>query len=250
METPASQNPEAQKVQLPSRGYLYDGKMPDGWVDIRPMTTREESLLVSPKGDRYVLLNKVLDACLLTKDVPMADLVSGDRLYLLFAIRQLTYGGSYSVQLACRSCQGPVRLTLEFPKDLSLRALEPTDREPFEVQLPVSGHKVGLRLLRTKDETEILRYASRPSALSSEGDPSYIYRLARHIATIDGAVVDPTAAMALVERLAGRDSLAIRLAVEQHDCGPDLMLDTVCSRCGSQVKEMMPLTEEFFRPSS
>ena|GEM_PF-1481881 len=241
--------PESQKIQLPSRGVLYEGKLPDGWVNIRPFSTDEMELLVSPRGDRFELLNEVIDACLLSREVPLQDMLSGDRMFLLLQIRQLTVGSDYAVQLPCRGCQGTVMINLSLEKDLSIRALEETDQEPFECLLPVCGKKLGLRLLRVKDEAAILRYAARPSAVSNRKDPSYKYRLACCIATIDGSAVDVMTALRLIETpLHGRDSLVLERTYEKHDCGPDMILTTVCPRCSASMKDLIPLTDEFFRP--
>ena len=240
--------PGSERIQLPSRGFRYAGRLPDGYVMVAPMTTREEAMLVSMQGDRLDLLNQVLDACLLTREVPLVEFLSGDRLFLLLSVRQITYGGSYHVQFQCPACRGSVSFSLDIPKDLSVRMLTEEDREPFEAKLPVSGHTLGLRLLCVSDEMAILRQASRLAPARAGPNPTYLYTIARHIVTIDGQEIDSTKALRLVEGLVGKDSLVIRQTVEAHDCGPDFMIETVCGRCGAAVREVMPLTVEFFRP--
>jgi len=240
--------PGAERIQLPSRGFRYEGRLPDGYVMVAPMTTREEALLVSMQGDRLELLNQVLDACLLTRDVPLVEFLSGDRLFLLLSVRQITYGGSYHVEFPCPTCRGSISLVLDIPKDLTVRMLTEEDREPFETKLPVLGHTVGLRLLRVSDEMAILRQASRVATARAGPNRTYLYTIARHIVTINGQEVDSTKALSLVEGLVGKDSLAIRQTIEAHDCGPDFSIETACGRCSALVREVMPLTVEFFRP--
>jgi len=245
---PEETRPGSERIQLPSRGFRYEGRLPDGYVMVAPMTTREEALLVSMGGDRLDLLNRVLDACLLTRAVPLTEFLSGDRLFLLLSVRQITYGSSYHVQFPCPTCRGSISLSLDIPKDLSVRVLTEEDDEPFEVKLPVSGHTLGLRLLRVSDEAAILRYASRKAPALGGPNLGYLYTMARYIVTIDGQEVDSIKALRLVEGLVGKDSLAIRQTIETHDCGPDFTIETACNQCMAQVREVLPLTVEFFRP--
>jgi len=240
--------PGSEQIQLPSRGFRYEGRLPDGNVMVAPMTTREEALLVSVQGDRMALLNRVLDVCLLTREVPLTEFLSGDRLFLLLSVRRITYGSSYHVQFPCPTCHGAMALSLEIPKDLSVRALTAEDEEPFEVKLPVSGHTLGLRLLRVSDEEAVLRQVSRKAPAHAGPNLAYLYTMARYIVTADGQEVDGTKALALVENLVGKDSLAIRQTIETHDCGPDFMIETTCGLCSTQIREVLPLTVEFFRP--
>lgn len=240
------------KVQLPSRGRLYGGAWAGGNVTLRPWTTDEEMLLNSTRDDRNEVINSIIAACVVNKEVSLDDVLVGDKMYLLLALRAVTYGeavgGQYNLLMSCRGCQRQTPVTLKLPDGFTIRILNETDSEPFEVELPVSKKKVSLRLLRVKDERVVTDYAARHAV--DKGDPGYKYTLARHIMAIDGLAADDLTALALINTpLVGRDSLALRQAIAAHDCGPDITLSVRCAWCGNMWKELMPLTEEFFSPS-
>jgi len=238
------------RVQLPSRGYLYDGKLEGGWCEIRPMTTREEKIFLTPRQDRTKLLWKVIENCLLTKDVPVLDLLIGDKFFLLFAIRNATYGPEYNFNIVCSSCGTRIKKSLRIPEDLQMRVLEETDGPTFEIELPISKTKLALRRLTGRDEEEILRYVSSKSTNSDDGDPEYIYRLSRYIVRIDDKDVDGTAALDFCEEMTAGDSSVMREAVNEHDCGIDIMFNHICAKCGWEFDEQMPFTADFFRTST
>ena len=244
------------RVQLPSRGWFYDGALPDGWVELAPMTTKEEKLLLSPRSDRRELLHAVVKRCLRTDAVPLEDMLVADDMYLLLELRSMTYGPDYRFNLICSRCQSSSVYNITLPEGLRLRILTVADKEPFDVDLPVSKKKLSLRLLRVKDEQEIQRSVKRQSSFSANqnqesvgGGADYIHRLAKHIVAIDDEEVEMPQAMKFVESMLGRDSLAMRRKIEECDCGVELVIETFCQQCSSPIEQLMPFTAEFFRPS-
>ena len=243
----------SERVQLPSMGILYGDKLPGGWVEIRPMTTREEKILLSPTHERTELMAKVIEKCVLTETIDTGELLVTDRLYLLFAIRNLTYGAGYQFTVKCPACHNTSPRALRIPEDLTLTALDATDEEPFKVTLPMSKQKLELRLLRVKDEEDIKRYTNQANSRFPDGhmgDLGYEYRLAKHVITIDGAPVTTLEAMKIFEEMHARDSLAMRLTLEKHESGLELNLKCSCSSCGNSFEQPLPMTAEFFRPST
>ena len=246
----------AKRVQLPSRGIPYGDALPEGWVELAPMTTKEEKLLLSARADRRELLHTVVKRCLKTDTVPLEDMLVADHMYLLLELRSMTYGADYRFSLVCSRCQDTSMYSVTLPEGLNMRVLTLEDAEPFYVELPLSKKKLGLRLLRVKDEQEVQRAIRQKSAFSinkgkvdATGDAGYIYRLAKHIISIDDEEVEMPAAVRFVESMVGGDSLAMRRKIEECDCGVHLVIETECQSCGSAIEQLMPFTIEFFRPS-
>jgi hypothetical protein len=81
---------------------------------------------------------------------------------------------------------------------------------------------------------------------------AYVYRLARHVALIDGKPPEFEAdAVRLVERLEGPDSQIYRDAVDTHVIGYTMAISLRCSNCGFEHADVgVPMTGEFFRPKS
>ena len=247
-------NQFVQRVQVPSRGLLYSDKMPDGWVSLSPMTTRHEKRLLTVGRKRERVLDDILKDCLVDLPIPYEELLVGDKYFLLFALRSITYGSEYGFEIRCPECGAVSRKEIEIPQGLRVRELTEDDVEPFFVELPLSKKKVGLRHFRVRDEQAVNRFTHRELIRQRGGQEDisgevYIFRLALRIVSIDGEEVQGPP-LAFVEELFGRDSLAIRRAVDEHECGLDLTLDLDCPRCGAAIKDTLPVSAEFFRPGA
>lgn len=245
--------PYAYKVVLPSRGYLYGGRLPGGEVIISPMTVAEEKILAGGGRDRALdVLDLVVKRCLVDCPVPYEDLLLGDTFFLMMCIRNVSYGADYRFNISCGVCDKVFSYSLRIPEDLELTVLtEEDDCEPYEVKLPVRGDTVGFCLLRNKDEAFIRRQlkSSYRSTLSP-GDPSYSFRLASYIRTVNGEELPMAKKLEYVEGLLGMDSLALRNAIDDRECGVSLILHIECPNCGYEGEELMPFGKEFFRPKS
>ena len=238
------------RVQLPSRGILYEGKLPDGWIEIRPMTTREEKILLTPRRERASLAWKVIDQCLVTRDISLEEMLVGDKLFLLFCIRNATYGSSYAFSVTCPQCGSRLQMELNIPEDLELHVLDETDTLTFDVELPIANVVLTLRRLTGKDEKEVARYERSRPAKIADGDPGYIYRLSRHIVAIDGKEVDAATSLNFCEEMIAGDSAVMREEITACDCGISVYLNHECVHCGWEFEEQMPLTADFFRSST
>ncbi len=237
------------RVQLPSRGLLYDGRLSDGFVEIRPMTAMEERLLLNQGYERSALFSKLLDACLITKEVPAAEMLTGDRFTLLFHLRNISYGSDYRFPIRCKYCGTINQKQIQVPDDLTITMLEDNDTEPYVAVLP-NGTKVGLRYLRGKDEMDIVRYSKRANDIVEDNSSSaFIYAYAIQILTLDDRSIDRTEAISFVSALIGKDRVALQYAIEDNAIGLDMSLAFRCSSCGADFEEDVPLGQEFFRPS-
>lgn len=241
-----------KEVQLPSLGKLYGGEIPEGYVTIEPMGTKEEKLFSAGAQTGIQVISKIFDSCV-SCPVDHQELVLGDRMFLLLQIRAVSYGREYEYPFKCDECTkksyGLIDLDnmpLRHPKDDNKE-----DPSKFVVKLPVLGNELGLRLLIGRDEESIQRYVQQMTARTRGrgSDVEYIYRLARRIDTIDGQQVGIREAMEFVETIKGEDSLHLRDEISDHDVGPELEVEPTCSHCGFPNGPFaMPFDSEFFRP--
>lgn len=246
-------------VTLPSRGVLYDGKVPDGTVTVEPWSTKEERILASPSVPFSSALDKLIQKC---TDIEMSpsDLLLVDRWFLFIWMRCISYGGDYSFQYKCDSCGEQQTHFMNLEKDLDvvysddeemLAAAGLTElREPFELTFPVNEHTIGWRMLRGADETRVDKYVKqlrRRKSFVDTDDSGYLYRAALRIETIDGNKTDVVSALKFIEDLRGRDSLAFREAIDSVSVGirPDLF---ITCKCGWENEITIPLDKTFFRP--
>lgn len=252
-----------REVVLPSKGRLYGDLLPDGRVIVTPFSTKEEKLLATSGGkSAEQLLDYFIRGCVLTasgekwpSNIPPNKMLIVDRLYLLMMIRSVSYGRLYYYEFRCEDCgkrsQGQFDIW-----DRPVEAIPDDFEEPFEVDLPMSGHTLGLRLYRGVDEVAIGKFLKqrnrqvRKAGGAGNEDDDYQYRLARHIVTIDENEVDLNAALTLVEEeLRAPDTLEMKNALDDAAFGMDISVEPDCTHCNYPNGPMeVPMTGEFFRP--
>lgn len=243
---------EVAEVLLPSLGMFYDGALPEGKVRVRPLTTREEKLLISSRAEvRNKLIHTIVRDCIIEEDrkkLPFEKYLVGDVIYLFIYIRALTYGADYMFFPPCSYCKKPMKVQIVLPHDLGVYRFKEDSQEPFETTLPKSGKVISLRLLRIEDEKAIDDFAK---TRRTEDDPEFAYRIARHVTKIDGEEVTDTAKIVpLVESLHALDSEHIRETIIDNDCGVDMQLERDCSECGLRNDIYFEMTVDFFRSQS
>lgn len=254
------------EVQLPSKGLLYDGKIPDGNVKVLPMTTREEKVLTGSTGDQtFKAIDTIFSRCVDgLGDVPPQNLLLGDRFYLLLVLRAVSFGKDYSFRLNCSSCNQTFINKIEIPDDIDLVYLPDDFKEPITAKLPLSGAEVDLRLMRGEDETKVAKYKKNIISKSSSpviGDIEYSYRVALQILEVRdpdpniGTITnDNRDALDLlvqwVENLYAMDNAEIRKALVNNDFGPNTEMEVRCPACAVDFRTVMPYDVEFFRPGS
>jgi len=240
-----------REIRLPSAGFLYEGKIPEGKVTLRAMRVSEEKFLAGAKKKNfYLILNKIFSHCIESpKDIDVENLILEDRIYLLVMLRVISYGSQYMMIHTCsyEDCYSTFEKLWDLEK---LSVKYPTNTiEPIEVILPSSKLKLKLRMLRGKDEQDIQEYSERIKGEEGE-DVSYSYRLAKRILSINGKPPNNIGeTLSLVESLVGIDSLYFRDAIDSVDIGLQLSYDLVCPKCNRKNELVMPfMGSEFFRP--
>ncbi len=237
-------HPFEEKVIVPSKGMFYGGKLPGGVVRIRPISVKEEKLLVNAQ-DKLSAIDLVLDRCLLTRTLPLNEYLVTDKFFLFLNVRTISYGPDYQFMVKCSGCGNSFRHQVILPQGLRLKVPTDDSVEPFDVFLPMCKKTVSIRFLRGKDETEIRAFAKQTKR--PDGDPTYSYSLAKSIVSVDKKEMNPVELLEFVENLYGRDSLAIRNALEKNQSGIDLEIDAECPTCLERFKTPIEFSTEFFR---
>ncbi len=243
-------------VKLPSRGLLYGDKMPGGDTSVTPMVYKDDMLLASESPDKAHIVDEIIQRHLDLKGLKYEDLLVGDKLYTLCMIRFISYGPEYRFKSRCHECQEYTERVVMVPEGLrGVYLTDQTGREPYEITLPASQRRVGLRHLRVSDERAIRSYVKEQQrgAVRSRntGNPAYAHTLARSIATIDGMPVENVAQAMLFlqdDGFLSRDSIEIENGIADLHCGPSLINDFECSHCFAENQSTIEFTSEFFRP--
>jgi len=251
-------------VKLPSAGVPYNENSPEGSgkLTLNAMTMIDESAILNPpKGVSFSqAVDRVLSKAL-QETVNVNGLLSADKFYLFMMLRAVTYGQEYAFTWECgKESEGEVcgytnKGRVNIPGDFKVKYLLPEDKEPFEVELPVTKKKIRFRLSRGQDEMEVDRYESDIKAKQKSGlmayDTTHIFRLAKLVTHVDDNQVTTEMMDHLVQfinSLPAEDISSLRQQIEHFTPGLDTGIKEICEQCHELTSMDLPITVSFFRP--
>ncbi len=246
-------------VTLPSLGFYYGGAVPEGTVQIKEITGKEEGILYGD-GAFEDRIDALVNACLVLPEVetevegkpvkrpfdPM-DLLDSDRFFVLLQIRAHTYGAEYEFDYRCPQCEEQQTLRFNI-NDLGItNPPKDAQTEPVTVELPNADITVGYKFLRGKDVRRLTQQTEQ-AKVRGQRHQLFPYRYTMMIVTVNGRELDWSTKYDLVQKLHGKDTDVLRQHIRAHESGPQTRTDVKCSACGFWNKSvMMPLNTEFFR---
>ena len=222
---------------------MYTFTLPSGLeAELREMTGAEESLLTNRRlmkdGEG---VNQILRNCLVrlgdrtelaAKDV--LDLLSGDRLFLLVKLRQISFGDEVDLSLACpaKDCGEvtDVHIALD---DLEVTPYG-TERE-FIFELPRTKKPVIFTLMDGHMEKR----------LASLKDPNLHSAMLMRVKEIDGKAPNRNS----LAELPAFDLNALRAEMQRVDGGIDTTVHTVCTACGARIVTRLEAEPPFLFPN-
>lgn len=235
-------------VDLPSRGLLNPG-LPEHF-NIRPLTVNEMKMLFG-SGNTIAVLNNLIKAVVDVPDFPVEDLHVGDKLYLAYKIRAVTFGEEYKVNVYCPSCDKRVDVSMNL-SDAIIDRLPDGFTDPRDIgKLPVSGDVIQLRVLRGHDVERIFKRAQEIKKNYPDfiGDPMYHLSIAAQIFTINGKEQKDRAGLEeYVMTMHARDDFFITKKVKEVSCGPRPIQEVTCPHCKETLSIGIEVSEDFFRP--
>jgi len=238
-------------IDLPSGGKVYskDSPLADGKIELKYMTTREEDILMSENLiKKGIVIDKLLDSLIVTKDVKQEHLVLGDKNAVLVAARILAYGPEYTAEV-----QNPNNLeqTVEHTFDLTecpfKEAVEGVDYSDnsFDFETPVGKNKIKFKLLTGVEEKLIEKDLEQSRKVGYNSEISTRLRYTITEVDKDNKVETITA---FSQNMLARDSMALRNYIQE--ISPDIDLTSEIEIGGNTVSVSIPLTVEFFWPKS
>lgn len=238
-------------VELPSKGIFYGSTCPDGIVELYPMTGQEEALVANmDPANIHEIFDILLRRCLKTPLDP-DDMLSTDKFYLVLVLRSNSYGSFYEFRVRCQNCGLFALRGCNVPEDFEILNPKPGHgAEPFETTLPRSGDRVKFRLLRGRDDKDVLKWRDRELERGTQkfGDPAHVYQMAKHVVEINGkAPANIGETMRWYESLIAMDASALGNAIDEYVTGVNTELGVECQKCKVHFKADMPFTAGFFR---
>jgi len=240
----------SEVIDLPSEGKLYpkDSPLHSGKIEIKYMTAREEDILTSQNLiKKGVVIDRLLDSLIVTKGIKSSDFVIGDKNAVMVAARILAYGPEYSVEITDPNTDEKFEHTFNLTECEFEKLPKGVDKNEFEVELPISKMSLVFKLLTGKEEYLIEREIKSQQKLNREVSSEMTTRLVHSIISIDGETEKPKIRN-YVYNMLSRDSLFLRNKI--NEVSPDIDLTQDIEMGGELVTVDIPLTTEFFWPSS
>ena len=237
-------------IDLPSGGVVYpkDSPLSKGKIEIKYMTAKEEDILTSQNLiKKGVVIDVLLNSLILTEGITAEDLIIGDKNAVMVASRILAYGPEYEVELTNPETDEKFKHTFNLTECPFKELPEGVDysQNLFEMELPISKKKIQFKLLSGKDEKAIDLQLKKTKKFGSSTEITT--RLRHAIVSVDG---DDTLAVitTFINNMLSRDSLALRQYIAK--IAPDVVLEQDVDMEGELVTVDIPLTTEFFWPTS
>lgn len=254
-----------EEIQLPSLGLYYGDAMPEGKVEVRPMGITAEKILST---QRLAATGKSIDLMLkkcvkFPQSFSASDLLLGDKNFLFFYIRGITYGPEYNFLYTCTNKQ--CARASEYDGNLHDVRIKFANPElgvgPFKIELPVlsSAAKkqvwVKAKMLTSKESQEIInrintsrRYEDLDATID-EAVSSNIAKLITEVGTDLSSTTDKEKIQKFVERMHSHDAKTIDQFIDKITPGIETTIRLGCQHCGNEMRLELPITESFFRPS-
>lgn len=223
-------------------GYLdADGKLYTE-VSLREITGEEEDMLAAKKVPTSRKLNELLARCTerigpITDKGQIATLVPellvGDSVYLLLAIRRVSLGDEYPFEEKCPECEKRSLFTVDL-SELEIYSMPDPARRVYDETLP-SGRKVRFSAMNGR----------RQERLVEQGLDNRSQAILARLDLLD----EKPPSMEAVKTLSMRDRNYLTDLFNDVEGGVDTTLQLTCPKCDADFERMMEVQAGFFFPS-
>ena len=220
-------------LKLPSRGLAYVDC--DESIMIKPFTFAQERKLRSIKSAAHGVktINSLVEDC--TQGLDFASMTLEDKNYILFKLREISYGESYVVSHQCGDCGALNKLTVNI-SEVPVTYAEDDYKEPFTITLPDTKQEVRFVTPRCKDE----KYFEDAERLTDN-----LWRFALSVSTYSEQKV----LKAFFEATTVRDIAFFREKLMENHYGMNKSMSYECASCGEVTESLIPFSESFFSAS-
>ena len=270
-----------EPATLPSRGLYYNGQIPNGQLEVRAMGLQTDKIWATPRLTKTgVAFDYVLRHCVKfpTPNFDPLDMLSNDRVFLLYYLRGITHGNEYEFAIECTDDEcGLMSTHLYDLNELASTMVFPTtnDPEPFTVRLPYMSQaykrdiSIEVRFMRGRDEQAMLQRERLTKQIATSagvkkpvsGDGGRMPEQSSKPMTVDQRLEQflhllvvsvmgsrqPHVIQDFVKRLHARDTSTIREFLRNNTPGIDTTIKIECPHCGNKMVMELPFTESFFR---
>lgn len=197
-------------VDLPSKGKLYpqDSPLSSGTLEMKYMTAKEEDILTNQNYiERGVVIDKLLQALIVDKNIDYNELLVGDKNAILIAARILGYGKDYEFEYMGE--KEVIDLSLLNNKELHPE-IEKATENSFNYTLPSTQKVLTFKLLSHGDEQGIDQEVKGLKKLNKDSSAELSTRLKHMIIAVNGDSERKTVRAFVDNEFLARDSRSFR----------------------------------------
>ncbi len=247
-----------EMVNLPSRGALYskETSLSGGEVEVKYMTAKEEDILTSQNLIRKgLVIDKLLESLVVDASVNLDTMLIGDKNALMVAARILGYGKDYNFEVNCPSCNEKVKDSFDLTKMKDKKidhSIFKSGVNEFDFELPATKRKITYKLLTQKDERDIDEElkALKKVAGNTDNTAEVTTRLKKAIISVDSETNRSKINSFVDNEFLSRDSLAFREHLAEITPDVDMRYNYTCPSCDHEEEMTVPMTVQFFWPST
>ena len=219
------------EVNLPSRCRFYTLPDPASPVSVRPMTFEDEKAIATiKKSDRMDPINYLLAKCV--NNLNISELLLMDKLYLLYKIREVSYGTGYKAIIACPKCTSESEVNIDISK-LLINEIPDDLTDPRKIHLPTIKKDATVRFPRLKEEKHLNFLENKK------------VQFWRFIEDIDGHK-DKKIIAKVLEKLPIVDMHCIIGEITKTEYGMDSKINYICGECDGETVVDIPIGDNFF----
>lgn len=245
-------------VPLPSEGLIYsdEGLRGRKEVDIKPMTSQEENILMNPVFlKKNTVIDELIKSCLMDRRLDINSLILGDRDALLVGVRMTGYGHTMNAHFKCPECKSEQDDDVPF-NDMPMTGLDLNKLDQvspftnaFRYTLPLSKKVVVWRFLTVGDEKRLSdereevakRSAKLKVAIQGPETRAVTELLEAQIISIDG-FDDRNLIKQYCANMPAMDSSSLRKHIEKNTPGIKFIHDFKCKNPDCEHAEEVPVT--------
>lgn len=242
-------NLPTETVELPSKGLLYpeDSPLASGVIEMKYMTAKEEDILTN---QNYIIngtiIDKLLEALIVNKDIKVHELLIGDKNSLIIAARILSYGKDYDILHKGK------KITVDLSKLNNKKVVDEISsrkKNEFELKLPYTDNTVKIKCLTVADEKRINEEISGNKKINKDSSTLVSSRLKHLIISVNGITEKKDIRHFVDNFLLAKDSRVIRKYYD--DIAPDIDMNySYTDEEGREERVDVPLGVDFFWPDS
>jgi len=238
-----------EMVDLPSKGIVYpkDNPLSSGTVEMKYMTAKEEDIITNQAYiQKGIIVDKLLEALVVSEGVDLGDMIVGDKNALLIASRVLGYGANYKFEYAGESYEVDLSAleNKKFDKSLYTKG-----ENKFTFQTPHSENLIEFQLMTDKVEKKVDAELRGYKKLNKSVQPEMSTRLKHMILSVDGNTDKKDIREFVDNYFLARDAKAFRDFIVEIQ--PDVDFGFEREKPNGEIEEIViPIGANFFFPDA